>query len=79
MLMALNASLKVQSRAGLFTHLQNLPVPFFEARHLGDIMSRFGSQEVILQAITTDLVETVLDGLMGSVTLVIMFMLSRRE
>src|SRR6266508_3599935 len=53
MLMGLNASLKVQSRANLFSHLVNLPASYFEARHLGDVMSRFGSQETILQAITS--------------------------
>jgi ATP-binding cassette, subfamily B, bacterial CvaB/MchF/RaxB len=73
MLMGLNASLKVQSRANLFTHLINLPTSYFEARHLGDVMSRFGSQETILQAITTELVEAVLDGVMAGITLVIMF------
>ena len=73
MLMGLNASLKVQARGNLFAHLQNLPAAFFEARHLGDVMSRFGSQETILQAVTSDLVETVLDGLMAGLTVVIMF------
>jgi ATP-binding cassette subfamily B protein RaxB len=70
---ALGASLKVQGRANLFTHLLQLPTAYFEARHLGDVMSRFGSQETMLQAITTDLVETLLDGLMAGLTLVIMF------
>jgi ATP-binding cassette subfamily B protein RaxB len=73
MLMVLSVSLKVQARANLFSHLVNLPATYFEARHLGDVMSRFGSQETILQAITTELVEAVLDGLMTSITLVIMF------
>ena len=72
MLMGLNASLKVQARANLFSHLINLPTSFFDARHLGDVMSRFGSQETILQAITSELVEAVLDGLMACITLVIM-------
>ena len=76
MLMGLNASLKVQSRTNLLTHLQNLPVTFFESRHLGDVMSRFGSQEVILQAVTTDLVETALDGMMAAITLTVMFLLA---
>ena len=76
MLMGLNASLKVQSRANLLTHLQNLPVAYFESRHLGDVMSRFGSQEVILQAVTTELVEAILDGTMAVVTLVIMLLLA---
>ncbi len=76
MLMGLNASLKVQSRANLLTHLQNLPVPFFESRHIGDVMSRFGSQETILQAVTTELVEGILDGIMTAITLLFMFLLA---
>ena len=76
MLMGLNASLKVQSRANLFSHLINLPTSYFEARHLGDLMSRFGSQETILQAITSELVEAVLDGLMAIITLAIMFVIA---
>jgi ATP-binding cassette subfamily B protein RaxB len=70
----LGASLKVQGRANVFSHLINLPSSFFEARHLGDVVSRFGSQDVILQAITTDVVEAVLDGLLVTVTLAIMFL-----
>ncbi len=76
MLIALGASLKVQGRANLFSHLVHLPASFFEARHLGDVMSRFGSQETILQAITTDAVEVLLDGLLASVTLGLMFVFS---
>ena len=76
MLMGLNASLKVQSRANLFAHLISLPASFFDARHLGDVMSRFGSQEVILQSITTELIEAALDGLMTVITLAIMLFLA---
>ncbi len=73
LLMGMNASLKVQSRANLFSHLIHLPTSYFEARHIGDVMSRFGSQETILQAITSELVEAVLDGTMAGITLLIMF------
>jgi ATP-binding cassette, subfamily B, bacterial CvaB/MchF/RaxB len=73
MLIAISSSLKVMGRSNLFSHLANLPTSFFEARHLGDVMSRFGSQETILQAITTDVVEALLDGLMSAITLVVMF------
>lgn len=62
-----------EARANLFSHLINLPASYFETRHLGDIMSRFGSQETILEAITTELVEAMLDGLMAGITLVVMF------
>ena len=73
LLIALGASLKVQGRANLFSHLISLPAAYFETRHLGDVMSRFGSQETILQAITTDLVEALLDGLLAIITLLVMF------
>jgi ATP-binding cassette, subfamily B, bacterial CvaB/MchF/RaxB len=73
MLIVLGASLKVQGRSNLFSHLVNLPASYFETRYLGDIMSRFGSQETILQAITADLVEALLDGLLASITLIIMY------
>ena len=73
MLIAVSSSLKVGGRANLFSHLINLPASYFETRHLGDVLSRFGSQETILQAVTTDAVEIMLDGLMSLITLAVMF------
>ncbi len=70
--MTLGAQLKVQARANLFSHLINLPPSWFETRYVADVMSRFGSQETILQAITTELVIGVLDGLMCALTLTLM-------
>jgi ATP-binding cassette, subfamily B, bacterial CvaB/MchF/RaxB len=75
-LVVLGASLQVQARTNLFSHLTNLPASYFEARHLGDVMSRFRSQETILRTITTELIEAVLDGVMAIVTVFIMFALS---
>jgi len=72
MVMGLGASVTVQARANLFSHLINLPATYYESRYMGDVMARFGSQDIILQAITTELVEAVLDGLMAGLTLVIM-------
>lgn len=74
MLIALGASLRVQGRANLFAHLVSLPSAFFEGRYMGDVMSRFGSQEIILEAITTDMVEVMLDGLLALITLLVMFL-----
>ncbi len=76
MLMGLGASLKVQARTNLFSHLINLPATYFETRHMGDVMSRFNSQDTILRAITTELLEVILDGLMVGLTLFIMFLYS---
>jgi len=72
MLILLGVSLKVQARANLFSHLLNLPASYFETRYMGDIMARFGSQETILQAVTTEMVVAVLDGVMCCVTLALM-------
>ena len=72
-LIAISSTLKVSGRSGLFGHLVSLPARFFESRHLGDLVSRFGSQETILHAVTTDMVEILLDGLMSLITLVVMF------
>ncbi|WP_165943379.1 peptidase domain-containing ABC transporter [Roseicella aquatilis] len=72
-LIVLGASLKVQARTNLFSHLLNLPASYFETRYIGDVMSRFGSQETLLQALTTELVIAILDGLMCGVTLTLMF------
>lgn len=76
MLMTLGASVKVQSRTNLFSHLVALPASYFETRHVADVMSRFDSQDTILQTLTTDLVIALLDGLMCLVTLLVMFMLA---
>jgi len=76
MLIALGATLKVQGPSNLFSHLVNLPAAFFEQRHLGDIVSRFGSQETMLRALTVDMVEAVLDGILVLLTLSIMFVLA---
>ena len=73
---ALAATLKVQARNNLFAHLVRLPTSFFEARYLGDVLSRFTSQDTLLQAITTELLETLLDGVMCGITLLIMFLFS---
>lgn len=76
MLMVMTASLKVQARTNLFSHLIRLPATYFETRHMGDVMSRFNSQDTILKAITTEFLEVMLDGLFVGLTLCIMFLYS---
>lgn len=72
-LMGLHASIEVQSRDNLAAHLLKLPVSYFESRHLGDILSRFGSQDTILNAVTEDIIEVILDGGMTILMLIVMF------
>jgi ATP-binding cassette subfamily B protein RaxB len=53
-----------------------LPLDWYEKRHVGDIVSRFGSVGVIQGTITTQFIGSVLDGLMSVVTLVVLCLYS---
>ena len=76
-LMYLGTTLNVQWRANVFTHLLSLPVQYFERRHLGDVVSRFGSIDTIQQTLTTSFLSAVIDGVMTIITLAMMFVYSR--
>lgn len=75
-IMHMLTTLNLQWRANIFSHLLRLPVDYFEKRHLGDVVSRFSSIDVIQKTLTTAFVEGILDGLMTIVTLVMMFIYS---
>ena len=59
-----------------FGHLLKLPIHFFEKRHTGDIISRFGSIKIMQQSITVQFVEGVIDGALVIGTLIMMFLYS---
>ncbi len=69
--------LNIQIAANLFRHMIHLPLAYFEKRHIGDIVSRFGSLDEIKQMLTSSLVESLVDGAMVIGTLVMMFFYSR--
>jgi ATP-binding cassette subfamily B protein RaxB len=68
----LGATLNVQWASNLFGHLMQLPLDWFEKRHVGDVVSRFGSIQTIQRTLTTQFIGSLLDGLMSLVTLVVM-------
>ncbi len=70
-IMLTGAKLNYQWSGSLFDHLSRLPLDYFEKRHVGDVISRFGSLSTIQKAITTDLVQAILDGIM-SIGMVVM-------
>lgn len=72
----LSTHLNLQWVANVFTHLLRLPVAWFEKRHLGDVVSRFGSVSAIQHTLTSSFVAAILDGLMGLATLTMMFIYS---
>jgi ATP-binding cassette subfamily B protein RaxB len=61
-----------QMRGNLLRHLLRLPADFFEKRHIGDIVTRFGSLGPVQQLITTGAMGAVLDGMMAAGTLAFM-------
>ena len=75
-MMYLSTHLNLQWVANVFSHLLRLPVVWFEKRHLGDIVSRFGSVGAIQRTLTTSFIAAMLDGLMAIATLVMMFLYS---
>ncbi|MGS0999511.1 peptidase domain-containing ABC transporter [Rhodanobacter sp. UC4436_H3] len=68
----LGATLNVQWASNLFKHLMHLPLDWFEKRHVGDVVSRFGSIQTIQRTLTTQFIGSLLDGVMSLVTLVVM-------
>ncbi|HQW38222.1 MAG TPA: peptidase domain-containing ABC transporter [Usitatibacteraceae bacterium] len=72
----LGTTLNLQWLANVFTHLLRLPVAWFEKRHLGDVVSRFGAVTTIQRTITSSFVEAVIDGLMALATLAMMLVYS---
>ncbi len=56
----------------LFNHMLRLPLAWFEKRNIGDIVSKFRSVDAIQRTLSTTFVETVVDGIMVVLTLVVM-------
>jgi ATP-binding cassette subfamily B protein RaxB len=72
----LSTSLNLQWLGNAFVHLLKLPLPYFEKRHTGDIVSRFSSIQRIQTSLTTQFVEGVIDGILVLGTLVMMLLYS---
>lgn len=75
-LLFVQSTLHLQMGARLFHHLLRLPLDFFEKRHIGDILSRFGSLDPIRNLLSEGLVAALIDGAMALVTLVMIFFYS---
>jgi ATP-binding cassette subfamily B protein RaxB len=72
-IMHFEATLGLQWQANVLAHLLRLPLPYFEKRHLGDIVSRFRSIDAIQRTVTTAFVEAIVDGAMSLLLLVVLF------
>jgi len=68
--------LNLQMASNLFAHLLKLPIQFFEKRHIGDVVSRFGSLNYVKDILAKGVIEALLDGLMAITTAVMMLLYS---
>lgn len=75
-LMRWSIDVGLQWSVRVFSHLTRLPVSYFEKRHLGDVLSRFGSIGAIQSTLTSLFVESALDGLMAILAFGMMLMYS---
>lgn len=69
----LSNRLNMQMSANVFHHLIRLPMDYFIKRHMGDVISRFGSLNNIRELMTNGIVSVFIDGVMALITLVVMF------
>jgi len=76
LILRLSSLLNMQMGVNLLRHLLRLPMNYFESRHIGDIVSRFGSLAQIRERITTGFVETLVDGIMAITVLIMMALYS---
>src|SRR6185436_11358715 len=72
----LSTTLNLQWLANVLSHLLRLPVGYFEKRHLGDVVSRFGAVNNIQRTLTSSFVEALIDGVMALATLAMMLIYS---
>jgi ATP-binding cassette subfamily B protein RaxB len=75
-LLILGSMISHQMVVNLFHHMVRLPLDWFEKRHIGDLVSRFGSTRPIKTLITEGLVAALVDGVMAILTLVVIFLYS---
>jgi ATP-binding cassette subfamily B protein RaxB len=76
LLMVMGTRMNLQWSTNVFSHLLRLPVSYFEKRHLGDVLSRFGAVDQIRQVITDSFIESVVDSIMAVVALFVMLFYS---
>ncbi|QMV51433.1 peptidase domain-containing ABC transporter [Ewingella americana] len=72
--LVMSTLIDVQWKARLFDHLLKLPLDYFEKRKLGDIQSRFTSLDTLRTTLTTNVVNSIIDGIM-SIGLIVMMVL----
>ena len=74
----ISARINSQWETNLFRHLMRLPMDYFEKRHMGDVLSRFGSIQTIERTLSNSFVEAALDGCTVLLTVALLTIYSLR-
>ena len=69
-------AISFQTSSNLLHHLLRLPLPWFERRHLGDVVSRFASLAPVQGVLTEGLAVAVVDAIMALTTLIMLLLYS---
>ncbi|MBI3186120.1 MAG: peptidase domain-containing ABC transporter [Myxococcales bacterium] len=72
----LRANVDVRMTLGLLERLIELPYPFFQHRPSGDLLARLSSKQAIVEGLTAATLSTVLDGVLVSLYLGLLFFVS---
>ena len=75
-LLVVGSTLSFSLATNIARRLFRLPIPWFERRHIGDILSRFQSIAPIKQLLTEVAAIGVVDGVMALATVIVMFFYS---
>ena len=75
-MLTLGQSLSFDLGGNVIRHLIRLPLPYFERRHVGDLLSRVGSIQPIQKLLTSGLVNMLIDFILVLITLVVMLTVS---
>ncbi len=70
----LNSSLNFYIGWSVFKHLVRLPLSFFEKRTSGELISKFGSIDKIIQILTRGMIEGIIDILVSMTLLIIIWL-----
>jgi len=76
LLLQLRTHLDVRLTTTFVEHLVDLPYAFFLGRSAGDLMMRLQSNTVVREFLTTGAISALIDGSLGSLSLVLLFVLS---
>ena len=72
----LSNELRYRLVSNLFRHMARLPVPWFERRSVGDVLTRFNATHPITDLLSGGLIQAVIDACLSTITLGLMFLYS---